>query len=63
MSVHPERHAVTLADGQEVKYDCCLLATGVQPITIPELQYCSLSGVDLISNKRITYFRNIADYK
>ncbi|KAM7543008.1 hypothetical protein Aperf_G00000001599 [Anoplocephala perfoliata] len=63
VSVHPDRHAVSLADGQEVKYDCCLLATGVQPIRIPELEHCSLSGVDLVSKKRITYFRNIGDYK
>ncbi|VDL63755.1 unnamed protein product [Hymenolepis diminuta] len=63
VSLHPEHHSITLADGQEVKYDCCLLATGVQPITVPELQRCSLSGVDLVSSKRVTYFRNIADYK
>nr|CUU98993.1 hypothetical transcript [Hymenolepis microstoma] len=63
VSLNPERHSVTLADGQEVKFDCCLLATGVQPITVPELQRCSVSGIDLVSNKRITYFRNIADYK
>ncbi|VDN97257.1 unnamed protein product [Rodentolepis nana] len=63
VSLNPERHSVTLADGQEVKFDCCLLATGVQPITVPELQHCSVSGTDLVSNKRITYFRNIADYK
>lgn len=63
VALHPRRHAITLADGQEIQYECCLLATGARPRTVPELGQCSLSGVDLVANKRVTYFRNIADYK
>ena len=63
VSLNPDRSSITLADGQEVKYDCCLLATGVRPIKIPEIGHCSQSGIDLVANKRVTYFRNIADYK
>ncbi|VDM17394.1 unnamed protein product [Hydatigera taeniaeformis] len=63
VALHPKRHAITLADGQEIQYECCLLATGARPLIVPELGHCSHSGVDLVANKRVTYFRNIADYK
>lgn len=63
VSLNPDRNSVVLADGQEVQYDCCLLATGVRPIVVPEIGHCSHSGIDLVANKRVTYFRNIADYK
>lgn len=61
--LQPDRHIVRLADGQEIKYECCLVATGARPRRIPELEHCSQSGVDLTLHQRVTYFRSLADYK
>uniref|UniRef100_A0A5K3FAJ5 Pyr_redox_2 domain-containing protein n=1 Tax=Mesocestoides corti TaxID=53468 RepID=A0A5K3FAJ5_MESCO len=62
VALHPDRHTVCLADGQEIAYSCCLIATGAQPRRMPELEHCSISGADLIKARRITYFRNLSDY-
>ncbi|VDD82424.1 unnamed protein product [Mesocestoides corti] len=63
VALHPDRHTVCLADGQEIAYSCCLIATGAQPRRMPELEHCSISGADLIKARRITYFRNLSDYR
>ncbi|VDN15847.1 unnamed protein product, partial [Dibothriocephalus latus] len=61
-ALDPDQHRVTLASGQSVTYDCCLIATGSGPKRIPELELCSLTGVDLTKHERVTYFRNLRDY-
>nr|VZI44608.1 unnamed protein product [Spirometra erinaceieuropaei] len=62
-ALDPDQHRVTLASGQSVTYDCCLIATGSGPKRIPELERCSLTGTDLTKHERITYFRNLRDYR
>uniref|UniRef100_A0A0X3NIE3 Putative apoptosis-inducing factor 1 n=1 Tax=Schistocephalus solidus TaxID=70667 RepID=A0A0X3NIE3_SCHSO len=62
-ALDPDQHRVTLASGQSITYDCCLIATGSGPKRIPELELCSLTGIDLTKHERITYFRNLRDYR